>query len=420
MIRNFVGFLFLVTIISVINGCDGETEAEYYNNMTDPPLKLIRQPYLQNNLADSITIAWKTTNAAKSCFIEYGFDTGKMMKANGIIERQRINTMNYVTLKGLIPDKKYHYKIYTNDTLLDDDEGNFFYSSNTFKDSFSFFTVADAGQPPSWNGHSDETAERIIELEKLPNFGLGLGDIVYPEGESEKADAYFFKPFQQIFNHVPFFTIPGNHDHKSKLSKNFKEEWISPGNEQYYSFDFGNAHFIGLDSGDDFGFTDCDTQMEWFENDLQNAQCKYDWIIVFLHHHGKTCSYKGDENDVLRIYPNLAKYNVDLVLNGHIHTYERLMPMDSLGYALPQYKYNEFVYPEIKDGFISVTAGTTGRVSSSASQEDLTSCSDELVVRAINKLSFVYIQVEKRKLMFELISSETNKVLDHFMIDKSL
>ena len=400
-------------------GCNGITDAVYFNQMPHPPLKLIRNPYLQNSLSDSLTVAWKTSNAATSCFIEYYEYGQKPIRKKGVVERQRINTLNYVTLKNLEPGKKYFYRVYTNNELMHESDLNFFYTSETYNDTFSFITIADAGQPASWHGHCEESAREVMEFVKRPNLGLGLGDIVYPDGESELVDDNFFTPFQDVFANTPFFPVPGNHDHKSKLSENFKQEWMLPGNEQYYSFDFANTHFIGLDSGDDFGFTNCDEQMEWFENDLLCAQSKYDWIIVFLHHHGITCSYKGDENDVLRIYPLLAKYNVDLVLNGHIHSYERLKPMDSLGMVIPEFNNTEFVYPEIRNGFISVTAGTTGKLADAKYEEGDRSCLEKYIVKESNELSVVRVGIEKRKLNFELISSEDGSVLDHFTIDKS-
>ncbi|HNP19968.1 MAG TPA: metallophosphoesterase family protein [Fulvivirga sp.] len=419
MIRKLKPILFLILILSALYGCDGETDAEYYNAMVDPPLKLIRSPYLQNNIADSVTIAWKTTKTAKSCYIEFGTGSSDMVRKVGIVEPQRINTMNYVTLHGLEPFEKYYYKVYTNETLLAEGEEYYFYSAQSVCDQFSFIAVADVGQPPSWHGHFDETMDQISKMKVKPDLGLVLGDIVYPDGESEKADDYFFKKAAPLMRNTPVFAILGNHDHKSPVDVNFKQEWILPNNEHYYSFDYGTAHFIGLDSGDDSGLYDKDNQLDWLENDLKEAQGKYDWTVVFLHHHGRTCSYKIQESDVIGMYPLFVKYGIDLVLNGHIHTYERLKPLDSLGNVLPAFSETEFVYPDIKDGFISVTAGTSGRPSSWEPNGE-GYCKEGIVTRAIHELAFARVEIDKQKLFFELISSENGDVLDHFTIDKGL
>lgn len=391
-----------------------------FNEMENPPLLLLREPYLQNNFADSVTVVWKTTDAATSGYLEYIDIKNQSVRINANIEHQNVNTLSYVTVKKLSPNHRYYYKVYNNGQLMSDSKNNHFESAQSYRDKFSFLATGDIGQPPSWNGHCKETVNEMLKLESKPNFILGLGDLVYPEGSSLEADRNFFKPFAEILPCTPMYSVLGNHDHKSDIEQNFKQEWILPGNEQYYSFDYANAHFIGLDSGDDFGFSNCKDQMAWFEEDLKCAQGKYDWIILYLHHHGKTCTYKKDENDVLRIYSLLSKYNVDLVLNGHIHQYERLKPLDSLGVVIPEYANHEFVYPEMRNGFISVTAGTGGRVSHSKPENDMSECRKNKVVRFLEELSFVQVSIDKKVLNFNLVSSEDGSILDHFKIDKNL
>jgi LEA14-like dessication related protein len=410
-------FIFFIIWLS---SCDVTTDAEYYNNMADPPLKLVRWPYLQNNIADSVTIAWKTTKAANSCHVIYATEDNKRIKKIGNVIVQRVNSMNTVTITNLPVNKKVYYEVYTNDILMAEGENNYFFSAEGIGNNFSFVAIADVGQPPSWRGHFNETTRQIAQLKVQPNLGLGLGDMVYPNGQSEGADDYFFKLFHETLSHVPLYPVMGNHDHKSKPNENFMQEWILPGNEHYYSFDYGNTHFIGLDSGDDTGYFEGDDQMIWLENDLKNAQGKYDWIIVFQHHHGRTCSYKNQENSVINTYKNLVKYNVDLVFNGHIHTYERLKPLDSLGNVLERFQNSNDVYPNIPDGFITITAGTGGKLSRWEPYEDENYCQEGIVAKALHELSFVEVSINDKKLSYKLISSASGETLDRFIIDKTL
>jgi predicted phosphodiesterase len=415
-IQSYLFFFLIILLVS----CDVKTDAEYYNEMSNPPLKLIRWPYLQNNIADSVTIAWKTTNAANGCYVKYGTDKNDLILKEGKVIAQRMNSMNSVTITELPANKKFYYEVYTNDILMAEGENNYFFSAEGIGNNFSFVAIADVGQPPSWRGYFNKTTEQIAKLKEQPDLALGLGDIVYPDGQSEGVDDYFFKPFQETMSHVPVYAVMGNHDHKSKPNENFIQEWILPGNEHYYSFDYGNAHFIGLDSGDDYGYYDGDNQMNWLENDLKNAQGKYEWIIVFQHHHGRTCSYKIQENSVIGTYKNLVKYNVDLVLNGHIHTYERIKPLDSLGNVLERFQNSNDVYPNIPDGFITITAGTGGKLSRWEPYEDENYCQEGIVAKALHELSFVNVSINDKKLSFKLVSSANGEILDQFIIDKDL
>ena len=409
----------LIIFISLLS-CERESQESKYHRMEDPPLVLIRQPYLQCNFSDSVIVAWKTTNAATSGHIEYSIDGKTFIKKEAIVEHQTANTMSYVTIKNLKPNVKYSYRIFNNGELMSENPDNYFYSAESISNKFSFLSIADVGQPPHWNGHQDETAEQMFKIDPKPNFVLGLGDIVYPEGSSLEADRNFFDHFGQMFTNTPIYTVLGNHDYKSDIDKNFFQEWFLPGNKHYYSFDYGNAHFIGLDSGDDHGFYDEKNQFAWLEEDLVCAQDKGDWIIVFLHHTGRTCTSKAFETDVFKIYGLFAKYNVDLVLNGHAHTYERVKPLGANGNPIKELKDTELVYPEISNGFISITAGSGGRVSKSKGDFDFEACKNEYLVRAIDKLGFLSISIDGKILSSQFISSESGKVLDHFQINKNL
>jgi|GEM_PF-2397394 len=113
-----------------------------------------------------------------------------------------------------------------------------------------------------------------------------------------------------------------------------------PPNKAYYSHDYGEAHFICLNSeiiDDLFGadeINNLETMTTWLRNDLQNSTAK--WNIVYFHHPVHTASLKIERNTlddeelqadmeamVDSILPVLYEYNVDLVMTGHTHHYER-------------------------------------------------------------------------------------------------
>ena len=390
IIQKETNFLFALTLAAglLCTGCTGTQPAG------DAPLRgvqLLRQPYLQNAFRDSISILWKT-NTGQSCSVKFGTampltktqkgrvklhrighaataDTIEVVEDDGDIETYLTfpdstdTYLNLVTIKGLERGKKYFYEIYTNGKNLAGGKDYYFRTEPLGPFNFSFLAMGDIGNACPSSGFQDVTARQIGFLEDRPDFGIGTGDIVYKDGESEFYDKHFFRPMQAILKNIPFYPALGNHDWHKDPDLNFVKEWKLPNNEHYFSFDYGNAHFIAFDSreGDLYDF---ENQMTWLEKDLKNAQGKYDWIFVYLHHNGITCTYKRVYKQVVGLYPLFARYNVDLVLNGHAHTYERLHPIDANGLVIDSLRINTKEYPDIKNGFIVVTTGAGGQLKS--------------------------------------------------------
>ena len=371
--KNNYYSLFVLTLVFLCSCKRLTTKAEKINRMKNPPFELVRKPYLQTVFADSVSILWKTSNAAKSCYVFYGKES-LTAKADGKVIQQRINTMNEVTIKNLDLGQKYYYSIYTNDSLLASGRDYYFYTSpDSNKNKFSFYAMGDIGQPKYRGGFPDVTAYRIDHLPQRPDFGIGLGDIIYSKGESEVADKYLFGHMALINRNIPFYPTLGNHDWKVVPDENFKQEWKLPHNEHYYSFEYANAYFIALDSRNGSLFEE-KKQSLWLEQTLLEAQNLYDWIFVYLHHNGKTCTYKPNYEAVMNLYPLFAGCNVDLVLNGHAHTFERTHPYDAHGNVLEQYRSNITTYPAIHDGFIQITTGAGGKLHSTLNLKEDAEC----------------------------------------------
>jgi|GEM_PF-2018890 len=413
-------FLFLLLAIITISVSCGRltTDAEKLNLMSSPPFELIRKPYLQTVFADSVSILWKTTNTAKSCYVMYG-QNSPTSRIDGKVINQRVNTMNEVTISGLELGQKYYYEVYTNDSLLVSGEDYYFITSpDSTTNTFSFYAMGDIGQPKHRGGFPDITAYQIDHLPNRPDFGIGLGDILYLEGESEVADKYLFDHMALINRNIPFYPALGNHDWRSGPDKNFEQEWKLPDNEHYYSFSYANAYFIALDSRDG-NLYEAEKQKQWLEQTLKQAQNQYDWIFVYLHHNGKSCTYKPDYEAIIDLYPLFTSYNVDLVLNGHAHTFERPHPYDANGNVLEAYRNNINSYPEIKDGFIQITTGAGGKLHSTLNLDDGDECLNSLIASKFHKGHFSLIDIDGRKLTFKGIGSKDGKVYDEFVMDKN-
>jgi hypothetical protein len=384
-------------------------------------VELLRYPYLQAALGDSITIVWKTNKSQHCSILLRWKEESSWEVINGTVHKSKIGFQNAVTVRQLVSSSVYQYKIFTNGQELCSNDSMFFSSPVSEHDNFSFFAAGDIGEPVGEGGKPDQMANSILGLKDQPNFGLLLGDIVYDNGNSEDYDNHLFPHFKNVFSAIPVFAVLGNHDWHVNPDENFLTEWKLPGNEHYYSFNYGNTHFIGLDSKDGT-FFEFEKQFIWLQEDLKSAQGKYQWIIVFLHHNGKSCTYKEDYSNVVKLYPLFDQYNVDLVLNGHAHTYERLNPMDGNGIPILRWiNESEYTNPE---GFISITAGSGGKLRGVGSDPtpytpDPDHCvHSNLVSCAKHVWAYLQISIKGNRLYTLAIDSTTGWICDSFSITK--
>jgi Icc-related predicted phosphoesterase len=126
----------------------------------------------------------------------------------------------------------------------------------------------------------------------------------------------------------------GNHedDTKKLLDSYLKPFGLS---KQYYSFDFKNVHVLTMATQLDY--KKGSKQFNFVKNDLEKAaqDPKIKWIIVNFHRPTYTspngCSASSCEGSkTLRdvYHPLFDKNNVDLVLAGHVHNYQRTFPLE--------------------------------------------------------------------------------------------
>lgn len=100
----------------------------------------------------------------------------------------------------------------------------------------------------------------------------------------------------------------------------------------YYSFDYGNAHFISLSS--EFGSELDYNQKLWLENDLINLdRTLTPFIIVLLNRplHASKNESKGHlvAMKLLKAYnPILTNFKVDLIISGYVHAYYNVNIVD--------------------------------------------------------------------------------------------
>jgi len=418
-----------LTLLFMLAQCGGRKTVPYQIFFANSPELPSRWPFVQATLADSAVIVWNTGRRAivSNAAVLLGSTQDSLAQQR----TGRWDTLAYgpheirhqYTLKGLRPATTYQYAIKLQqgngtDTLLQHKDWYFTTPPANDTTTIRFFAVGDIGEPVEEGGFPAVTARQMAQWPDPIMFGLGLGDIVYPDGESEDYQEHFFNQWNSLLANVTFFPAPGNHDWHVDPTQNFTKEWVLPGNEQYYAFSYGNALFVALDSRDG-DFYERNAQKAWLENTLKTQGPAHQWVFLYLHHNGRSCTYKKNYQHVINMYPTFAQLGVDFVFNGHAHTYERLHPYNGQGQVIESLRQINGAFPAINNGFISITAGAGGKLKTSWSPGP---CNEGNIVAKAHhdNGSFMVIEITGPRLQLWAIDSQTGQVVDSLSMDKTL
>jgi predicted phosphodiesterase len=288
-------------------------------------VRLNRRPYLQLTRQTSTLIAWRTETDTDSV-IEWG-DTpalGNLAGNPGV--REKAHTAELV---GLLPGTLYYYRVVANGAPLTARE-SFTSAPATTSSDFSFLAFGDSGTLSP----AQLTLGTMMAAEDA-DFAIHMGDVIYPygglgNGVGEYNDR-FFKPYEAFLGRIPMFPVIGNHDLIAVFGQPFKEAFYLPDNgssiarELYFSFEWGDAKFIALETTGLF-LVPLGDHMRWLQQEIQQNQRK--WLIVYMHVPLYSCGSHGD-NRILQyvLGPLFENGKVDLVIAGHDHNYERTKPI---------------------------------------------------------------------------------------------
>ena len=308
---------------------------------------VIRGPYLQMGTPNSMIIRWRTDVATNSR-VRYGTVRGKL---TSVADNPTITTENEVTLSGLKPNTTYYYAVGTTTKILaGNDAAHFFITApkvGTPK-QIRIWVLGDSGTA---NRYAKEVRDAYYKYTgaRHTDLWLMLGDNAYPKGTDADYQTAVFNIYPAMLSKSVLWPTLGNHDGHSSdsatqsgpyydifsLPSNAEAGGLASGTEAYYSFNYGNIHFIVLDSYE----TDTSPHgpmMTWLENDLTAST--QDWNIAYWHHppYSKGVHNSDDtsgyEKELVRIredaLPILDAYGVDLVLTAHSHSYERSFLLD--------------------------------------------------------------------------------------------
>jgi acid phosphatase type 7 len=283
----------------------------------------------------SMTVVWFTdTTTDPGTVVEYGPTvdlgsavTGTALKAPGVIA-----LVHEVSLTGLTPGQTVYYRAGS--------PGSFspirsFHTAPAGAAPFTFTMFSDHGTRPA------SSATALAAAADEPDLSLMSGDLSYANGTQRTWDTWF-NIIEPLASKRPLMTTMGNHEYNGD-ALTYRARFAYPGAETYYSYDYANVHFLVLNSTLSGAATDRElAQMYAFaEQDLLDASQRkaagqIDFIAV-SHHHPLFGNMAADATGVAERQQNpplialeermLQLYDVDLLLAGHNHHYERSKPM---------------------------------------------------------------------------------------------
>lgn len=301
---------------------------------------LVRGPYLNSGTPESIVIRWRTSEAEVG-ELRFGTDAGNLTES---ITEEAATIEHELVVSGLNPATVYHYTIGIEGSSYHTPDGSYYFKTSPVPgstDPIRMWVMGDFG-----NGSQAQLAVRDAYMNNFTSthtdLWIWLGDNAYGSGTDEEYQLKNFDVYYEAQRNMVIWPCPGNHDYGSidlsdngpyydifTMPRNGEAGGVPSNQERYYSFDYGNAHFVSLNTEYLLDIALPGTAFQqWLEADL--AANDKDWVIAFFHQSPYSKgTHDSDENfsrpQFFRqnVLPILEQHGVDLVLTGHSHGYER-------------------------------------------------------------------------------------------------
>ncbi len=220
----------------------------------------------------------------------------------------------------------------------------------------------------SWN----KTLTAAMSDHSDVDFIVSAGDQINNTGD-DNGQEYEYAGFlsANALSNIPVAPTIGNHDSKFANFQNHfnvpnaytEEKDATPaGNDYYYTY--GDALFIVLNTNN-YNCADHEALIKKAEAAAPNAK----WKIVTFHHdiYGSGYDHSDSDGIVLRtqLTTLLDKYDIDVVLQGHDHTYSRSYMLTSDGKA-----HTAYTKENVKDEYLNVKDGKTEDSNALQSKKD--------------------------------------------------
>ena len=247
-------------------------------------------------------------------------------------------------------------------------------------------------------------------LNTLNNIKLVNPEMIILTGDLGQATFEEWKELSINLENETVYTILGDSESEifngEKYLKHYGLE------NEYYSFDYENIHFLGISTK--VGNISYDfEQLEFIKTDLEKnyKNSETQWTIVFMHlpmYSSKAIDFEFMMDIRNELQPIFDSYGVDLVVSGHKHAYERTSSLMFNNVILG----NEKCEYQKSDGQVYLTVGTGGHSHSVFDNKESWS-----IIQNDNDYGFFNLVLSKKQntLYGEFISN-TGKIVDSFKI----
>lgn len=272
-------------------------------------------------------VGWVTTGSAAQR-IELTSPDGVLVRSvaadpEATIVRAAGEQQTWARIDGLAPSTMYCYALFDDGGALSERIG--FRTAPTAEDAnpIGFLAFGDSG-----GGGSDQRS-LADQMDLFPQqLIVHTGDLAYDHGTINDIEDTVFSFYAELFRHIPFFPASGNHDYETANGAPFRAVFALPGNETWYSYDWGRIHFVALDTEASYS-----KQAEWLDADL--AATTLPWKVVYFHRPPYSSGPHGSDMSLRSaLEPIFERHRVQLVLTGHDHDYERMKPQRGIQYIV--------------------------------------------------------------------------------------
>lgn len=335
-----------------------------------------------NGNSNSMAVSWQTEENTATSVVYYGTQPGDYQDVSQGKSSSYYETFHHhVVIGPLTPDTTYYYKVGDGDGGYSQ-EFKFRSAPLSSKNmNLTFAVFADLGL-----NNGDATVNFLKSIQDEVALIWHGGDVSYADDSFlhvgcatkfcyEQVWDDYMNEIEPIASALPYMTAVGNHEvechdpacladseKRDKLSNfsAYNTRFRMPSSESgsgalnmHFSFNYGPVHFISIDTETGYpgaaeetryvlpcgGFEE---QLGWLEDDLKKANEERDvrpWVFVQGHHP----MYQG--NSINKEFQAAMEdlfytYGVDVYFSGHVHSYERDVPVyngviDPNGYNNP-------------------------------------------------------------------------------------
>jgi acid phosphatase type 7 len=267
--------------------------------------KVVGGPFVVNVGPKTATVAWLVQGSE----VKLGAAPNQLTRPALSLHSEK------VTYTGLEPGKMYYYSVAAAGAA----GTGHFKTPPAGRANFDFAVFGDTRT-------RHELHKKVIAalVKENPDFVIHTGDLV-SDGADTGQWPVFFSIERDLLRKTAFFPCLGNHERNNRQYYEFLDV-----NFPYYSFDWGAAHIVVLNS--DMGNIAVSElardafwgeQMRWLENDLEkNAKAELKFVAF---HHPPFTAMKSRQLKDERMEDLVAlmeKYKVTAVFNGHDHNYQ--------------------------------------------------------------------------------------------------